>query len=233
MEQSTYMLKVLSRINLPIHYTSGIDCLESCLNKKHFQNYPKSITYQYNSNGFRDTEWPKNFSDVIWCVGDSFTVGIGQPHEETWPAVLEKKTGTRCLNLGEDGCSNDTIALRAQEICKFYKPKLIVVMWSYLSRRRINGVDVQYDDNNFGVANDLTNFAKNLKMVNELPVDSIHLLVPNAFENNKLLREKYPNLITTSNLDYARDYHHFDIKTSTVVCDLIIKKISNLDKTSK
>ena len=93
-------------------------------------------------------------------------------------------------------------------------------------------MDVQYDDNNFGVANDLTNFAKNLKMVNELPVDSIHLLVPNAFENNKLLREKYPNLITSSNLDYARDYHHFDIKTSELVCDIIMEKINNFDKTS-
>ena len=226
------MLKITNRLNLPTTETSGIDCLKECLNKEHFRNYAKKITYQYNSKGFRDTEWPTDISNVIWCVGDSFTVGIGQPHEETWPAVLEKKTGTRCLNLGEDGCSNDTIALRAQEICKFYKPKLIVVMWSYLSRRRINGVDVQYDDNNFGVANDLTNFAKNLKMVNELPVDSIHLLVPNAFENMKLLREKYPNLITTSNLDYARDYHHFDIKTSELVCDIIMEKINNFDKTS-
>lgn len=227
------MLKIKNRIGIPITETSGMDCLEQCLNKEHFRNYSKKITYQYNSKGFRDEEWPIDAYNVIWCVGDSFTVGIGQPHEETWPAELEKKTGRRCLNLGEDGCSNDTMALRAQEICKLYKPKLIVVMWSYLSRRRINGVDVQYDENNFGVANDLTNFAKNLKMVDELPVDAIHLLVPNAFENIKLLREKYPDLITTGILDYARDYHHFDIKTSTVVCDLITKKISNFDKTSK
>jgi hypothetical protein len=227
------MLKIINRLDLPVTETSGMDCLELCLNKEHFRNYAKKITYQYNSRGFRDAEWPNDLSNVIWCVGDSFTVGVGQPFEETWPQVLDSKLGRRCLNIGEDGCSNDTIALRVQEICKLYRPKLIVVMWSYLSRRRINGENVQYDENNFGVGNDLINFAKNFKIVNELPVDVIHLLVPNAFENVKLLREKYTNLITACSLDYARDYHHFDIKTSTVVCDLIIKKINNFDNISE
>ena len=48
--------------------------------------------------------------------GDSFTAGIGQPQEETWPQLLQKKIGKRCLNLGEDGCSNDTIYLRIKKI---------------------------------------------------------------------------------------------------------------------
>ena len=80
-------------------------------------------------------------------MGDSFTVGIGQPFEETWPKVLEKKIGRKCLNLGEDGCSNDTITQRVQEIYKLHKPQLIIVMWSFLHRRNVNGENVQFDKN--------------------------------------------------------------------------------------
>lgn len=230
------MLTIPSRINLPVSITSGLDSLEFCLNKEHFLNYQKEIKYKYNSQGFRDAEWPKDLSNVIWCVGDSFTVGLGQPFEETWPQLLEKRTGKRCLNLGEDACSNDTIALRAQEICKLHNPKLIVIMWSYLQRRRINDKDVQCDINDFGEEKDMNNFGKNFKIVNNLPIKTINLLIPGAFTGTHkelfsfLLKFDIKNLIFFPQLDRARDYHHFDFKTSKIVCDLIIERINGFDK---
>ena len=220
------MLKITNRIGLPVTETSGLDHLQKCLNKEHFLNYPKKITYQYNSRGFRDAEWPIDLSDVIWCVGDSFTVGIGQPYEETWPQLLEKRTGRRCLNTGEDGCSNDTIALRAQEICKLYKPKLIVVLWSYFSRRRINDKNVQFDRNDFGIESDIKNFHKNFNLCKKLNVNLINFTIPYAFDDIKYLEKKYPELKSIRQLDYARDHNHFDIKTSTGICDLIVKKLT-------
>ena len=222
------MLKIHNRINLPETETSGMDCINSCFDKDHFQNYSKKISYKYNSNGFRDHEWPLDLSDVVWCVGDSFTVGIGQPFEETWPQVLGSKLGKRCLNIGEHGCSNDTMALRIQEICKLHSPKLVVVMWSYLARRRINGVNVDHSKNDFGVNQDIENFSKNFKIVNDLPNKIINLIIPDAFDDIKLLKEKYKNLIFIRQLDYARDHHHFDIKTSVGLSDLIKEKI-NID----
>lgn len=227
------MLKIKNRIGIEKTWqntiTSGLDSLTECLDKDHFRNYRKKITYNYNTNGFRDHEWPEDLSDVIWCVGDSFTVGIGQPFEETWPKLLQKKVGKRCLNLGEDGCSNDTIALRIKEIFKLHNPRLIVVMWSYLARRRINSENVPYDKNDFGDDKDMANFSKNFKIVNDLPINIINLLIPFGFNNIKLLKEKYKNLIFTKQLDYARDHHHFDIKTSKHVINLIKEKIENLD----
>lgn len=213
--------------------TSGMDCLEECLNKGHFSNYPKKITYQYNSRGFRDNEWPTDLSNVIWCVGDSFTVGIGQPFEETWPSILEKKTGRRCLNLGEDGCSNDTIALRVQDICRLYKPQLVVIMWSYLHRRRVNDIDIQFDKNDFGLSNDIKNLHKNLSICQKLNINLINFSVPYASEDKKYLEKKYPNLKSIRQLDRARDYHHFDIKTSAGICDLIVKNCKKIDFLSK
>ena len=129
------MLKIRNRMGIPESKNSGMDTLEECHDKDHYLSYTKDISYRYNSRGFRDHEWPEDLSDVVWCVGDSFTVGVGQPFEETWPQLLGKKLGKTCLNIGEDGCANDTMALRIQEICKLHSPKLVVVMWSYFARR--------------------------------------------------------------------------------------------------
>ena len=227
------MLSVEKRIGVPETKTSGMDTLELCLNQGYFKSYTKQISYRYNSKGFRDDEWPEDLSDVIWCVGDSFTAGLGQPFEETWPQLLQKHTGKRCLNLGEDGCSNDTMALRIQEIYQTHNPKSIIVMWSYLARRRVNGENVDHNKKDFGVDEDLANFLKNYKTVNSLPTNIINLLIPFAFENMDMIKTKYPNLDCFAQLDYARDHHHFDVKTSKGVSRLIQQRIKKFDNSPK
>jgi len=211
--------------------TKGMDSYEKCNNKQYFKNYTKEISYQYNSRGFRDREWPDDLSDVIWCIGDSFTVGIGQPYKETWPYLLETKLKKRCINLGEDGCSNDTICLRVEEVVKNYKPNLIVVMWSYFHRRREQGKNVQYNTNDFGDEKDLQNFVTNYKQVNKLPTKIINLLIPNAFIdeaellNYCLKKNRIENVLMIEQIDYARDYQHFDIETSKKIINMVIRKI--------
>ena len=242
------MLKIRNRIDIKNAPISGIDCPELCLDKEHFQNYPKKILYKYNTNGFRDHEWPEDLSDVVWCVGDSFTVGIGQPFEETWPKVLESKLGKICLNLGKDGCSNDSISLRTQEIYKIHQPKLIVVMWSYFHRRRIDGKDVHFEKKQISKIAGIDNFTKNFKIVDALPTNIVHLLIPNAMIDIKwstqsfeyflskmstLTDQQIKKKILLHQLDYARDYHHFDIKTSKYACELIMEKIKQFDNSSK
>lgn len=242
------MLIVPKKIGWRSDY-SGIDSLESCVDRQHFLNYSKKITYEYNSRGFRDTEWPKDLSEVIWCVGDSFTVGIGQPHGETWPAMLQKKIGKRCINIGEDGCSNDKISLRVKQIYDLFKPKLIIVMWSYLHRRSTNDIDMHFDKSSFGAEEDLKNFVKNFQIANTLPTNMVNLLIPNAvidlskwkknlleyifLKYNSLYKQQLQNILTFPQLDYARDCHHFDIQTSKHICNLIVEKIQNFDKLSK
>lgn len=234
------MLIVPKKINWRSDY-SGMDSLNLCNDRQHFLNYSKKITYEYNSKGFRDHEWPIDLNDAVWCVGDSFTVGLGQPHEETWPQILEKKIGKRCLNLGEDGCSNDKISLRVNEITKLYQPKLIVVMWSYIHRRRVDNIDVQFVKTDFGLKNDIKNFLKNLNNIRKCPVKIIQTMIPGALPENQketfdyiLKNNNYPkSLIKFQQLDYARDNHHFDINTSLHLCDLILNEIDNFDKISK
>ena len=117
---------------------SGIDTFEECRDKKHFKSYPYPIEYRYNSRGFRDEEWPEDTNELqnaIWCVGDSFTVGIGSPLEHTWPSILQEQTKRRTVNVSMDGASNNWISRQCVDIIKNINPKTIIMQWSYIERR--------------------------------------------------------------------------------------------------
>lgn len=125
-----------SRVNQCWQY-SGIDCYEDCNDKRHFEAYPYTVEYQYNSRGFRDQEWPYSVEELknsIWCVGDSFTVGLGSPIEHTWPWLLQQQTKLRTINVSMDGASNNWILRKVLKLVAEIKPKIIVVQWSYLYR---------------------------------------------------------------------------------------------------
>jgi hypothetical protein len=102
---------------------------------KSMREYPYAVSYRYNQRGFRDREWPQDLSEVIWCIGDSFTTGLGAPVEHTWWYQLEQIIKRRCINISLDGASNQWIARQAQTIQQELGPVPIVIMWSYLHRR--------------------------------------------------------------------------------------------------
>jgi|SRR6056300_196379 hypothetical protein len=235
-------LELTGNINKEQKY-SGIDDYHECFDQHHFLNYNKPISYKYNTKGFRDKEWPTDTKNRIWCIGDSFTSGIGQPQHETWPALLEDTLGERCINVGEDGCSNDLITLRAKQIIHQHQPKLIVVMWSYFWRRYLQGENLHYDKNKRELPkHDMDNFIKNLTTVNGMFENIINLVVPDCFIEssidkvhvskekkkkniNRLLSvstaTQLPDIIEVEQVDYARDGHHFDILT----CQNLVKDV--------
>lgn len=65
-----------------------------------------SITYQYNSHGFRCKEFDNE--PCYLALGCSHTEGTGLPVEQTWPVLLSTATNKPILNLGVSGCSFDT-----------------------------------------------------------------------------------------------------------------------------
>lgn len=130
-------LLISTKVNQRWQY-SGIDSLEHCRDKKHFLEYPYSIDYQYNSRGFRDDEWSADLNELrqhIWCIGDSFTVGIGSPYQHIWPKVLSQKSRYQTINVSMDGASNNWIARKSVMILNHVRPRVLIIMWSYLSRR--------------------------------------------------------------------------------------------------
>lgn len=107
------------------------------------RKYKYEILYNYNSRGFRDNEWPtENLQDCIWCIGDSFTVGIGVEYDHIWPQILQKKLQKRTINISLAGASNNWIARHTCNILKEIKPKYLVIHWSYLHRREMSLTEV-------------------------------------------------------------------------------------------
>ena len=84
-----------SRKNLKDVPYTGMDSPSNAIDKVHFSSFPYKVAYSYNSRGFRDAEWPKTIEelkDAIWCIGDSFTAGVGSPYEHMWTQLLQKRT---------------------------------------------------------------------------------------------------------------------------------------------
>ena len=118
---------------------SGIDSIEHCPDKDHFKNFKYPVTYNYNSRGFRCEEWPESIDELksaVWCLGDSFTVGIGSPYNHTWHKVLRDRSGKLTINISMDGASNEWISSTAIKICNEIKPSNMALMWTYTHRRR-------------------------------------------------------------------------------------------------
>jgi len=130
-------LRLSSQINQHWRF-SGIDHIDKCMDKTHFLSYPYNIDYRYNSRGFRDSEWPNSAAELqnsIWCIGDSFTVGLGAPMAHAWPNCLSDISNYRTINISMDGASNQWITRTTQKIIQEVDPKYVVIMWSYTNRR--------------------------------------------------------------------------------------------------
>jgi hypothetical protein len=232
-------LKLISFANYYANST-GIDSLESAekrWTKKHFLNYPYQIEYKYNSRGFRGPEWPSNVNDVCWCVGDSFTSGVGQPYEHIWPYVFSIKSNIPTINVSMDGASNMWISRKTIELLEI-EPKYIIIQWSYVHRRERdiiiggNNLDERriVRNGNVTTEEDIQNTIDCINLVESKKRNTtiIHTFIPKNVPNDyqvlfkDLIEKTNINVVWFDQLDYARDFHHYDIKTSNSLAEKII-----------
>ncbi len=81
-----------------------------------------------DARGFRVTgEAPVPGTAPILALGDSYTYGAEVTDRETWPAHLQRLTGTPVLNAGVAGYGFDQIVLRTGMLATATHPSAIVV----------------------------------------------------------------------------------------------------------
>lgn len=233
-------LKLTSYANQHLRY-SGRDRLSDCVNKEHFLNYPYAVRYQYNSRGYRGSEWPSDLSNSCWCVGDSFTSGVGAPLEHTWHYILSDKLKINTINVSMDGASNEWITRKVLDILEI-QPKNIIIQWSYTHRREDSDSNLPDEKRKIHSINvtdeeDIEHTIQLIKLVeaNKQKTNIIHTFVPECVpviqkeSFKQLLNQLNINVVYFDQIDYARDYHHYDIKTSTsLVENLINSKYINI-----
>jgi hypothetical protein len=126
----------------------------------------------------------------VWCLGDSFTVGLGSCFAHTWPQVLGQHSQRRVINVSMDGASNEWIARTACDAYDLAGPSDLVIMWSYLHRREhpdANLLDLSRRQHHVKSTDlqDFENFSLCREQVHAHCVNSnlIELIIPN-FSNN-------------------------------------------------
>lgn len=199
--------------------TFGIDHALITQDKAHFLDYPHSVDYQFNSRGFRDEEWPeshKELQQAIWCVGDSFTVGIGSPYNHIWPNVLQQLTNQRVINVSLSGASNSWIARKIVRIANEIAPANIIALWSFFHRRESSDTSKSDEDrrihqHNTSDEEDSDNFkscvdnaTSNLSSSNLLhfTIPSAHLRYDLVLSWNNIRDKEWPTLPPKTLLEF-------------------------------
>jgi hypothetical protein len=199
-----------------------------------FDNYPYNIEYKCNSRGFRGPEWPddvRELNDSIWCIGDSFTFGVGVPYEHTWPYLLQQKTSQRAINMAVNGVGNTWLVETASEVLNELTPSTMIFHWSYTHRRKKHLWDYDHYQNTT-VEEDADLLISCIQQVESIKgsTKTIHSFIPKfhgdcdglydmiseTFNDIKIIPYIVP-------IDYGRDNHHYDKLTAEKFVDNIIE----------
>jgi len=173
---------------------------------------PGAITYHINSNGFRSKEFvPGN---CLLALGCSYSMGIGLPESEIWPALVGNSLSLDVYNLSWPGASADTCFMLAQYWIPVLRPRLVV--FAAPPQHRLDLLDKQ-DHTTYMPGQDLShnefiqkwftidrnaelNNKRNKYAVKGLCLEyNISCLTYNAHEYFARSREE---------VEYARDYMH-------------------------
>lgn len=200
--------------------TLGMDSPRYCRDIAHYNACRDNITYEFNSRGFRDQEWPQDLASAVWCVGDSYTVGIGQPIQDIWCQQLEQDLQRRTINISMDGASNAWISRRASQILRTVGPDIMILHWSFLHRREDPCTDVSDELRRIWHQRDSDDLAEFERCVIEVENAKQHTLllhstIPN-FSANPVIRQAFLRRLVgkralpdLQQLDFGRDGYHY------------------------
>ena len=122
----------------------GSDSQENFLKTRNPGYDENSITYKFNSHGFRTAEFePNSPTPSIMCIGCSFTMGTGLKNEHAWPVLLQQQFPEyRVYNLGLGGNAGDSIARLLYNVGGLLNTKIVCILWPEIFRYEI------YKENN-------------------------------------------------------------------------------------
>lgn len=96
----------------------------------------QDFDYKFNTWAFRGPEYAQYVGkSVNICLGDSFTVNVGESINNSWCSQLAKNFDIPTLNLGMDGAGNDAIRLVYDRACKIFDVRDTFVMYRSLFYR--------------------------------------------------------------------------------------------------
>ena len=106
-----------------------------------------SVSYKFNSHGYRSAEMIKSEKFTIACFGCSTTLGIGVPVEETWPQLFLQKFKAKTnkdaevLNFAWSAVSSDFISRTMYSVLPVIEPDLVLILLPTMHRYELYNDD--------------------------------------------------------------------------------------------
>ncbi len=95
---------------------------------------PESISYTFNTDGFRADEFTYNENDSVVFFGCSLTMGVGVDLESSWAYRVAQNLGLRRYNLGVAGGGPDMCFRLAYHWLPKLRPKYVIMVTPNASR---------------------------------------------------------------------------------------------------
>lgn len=101
-----------------------------------FKTTEFEFIHKYNSLGLREKEFTDELltgREIILCIGDSFTEGVGAEYENSWPQVLERKLRDReeydfvVINAGISGSDPIKYVYAYNYLNNYINPDYIII----------------------------------------------------------------------------------------------------------
>jgi hypothetical protein len=194
----------------------------------------KTISYKFNSCGFRSDEF--DGAPNVMFIGCSHTLGLGLPVEQTFSHIISTELNLKNFNLGVAGSSNDT----AFRLAYHYIPKLKPSMVIFLSTERTRFELFTEDNSSFILSySNRTNSLQNVKeevkgfyrhwIVNDNNIDlhytkNILAIKQICLDNNiKFYQKEFLNFPM---MDKARDLAHYGVKSNMSIAKKILSDLA-------
>jgi hypothetical protein len=205
----------------------GLDSKQHAFDSRMFDQHPP-IQYQFNEVGFRTHPVDQFQSDAILVLGDSFTLGLGNNASDRFSNIIEQKLQHQVLNFSLNGASNDWIARKLQQLLALFKPRAIVVHYTF-SHRRERPITDWHDDErtqcepHYSSQENYQNWQENFAKICSLAGNTrlVHSFIPNWHDQPVNYADLIPPVVQ---IDRARDGFHYGPLTH----QLIAEKVTSL-----
>ena len=207
---------------------------ENCANNRskleQYKWLDTSITYKFNSEGFRADEFDKKGG--VMFLGCSFTFGLGLPVEQTFARIVSKELDTNCFNLGLPASSNDTAFRFADLWIPVLEPSIVVLLSPLPMRFEILSHEVSSDEavSRFVTTMDqISNTADKSKWLdtnqNGLLNRRKNKLAIEKLCDDRKIKFVHDNTEDLKIVDFARDLSHPGTESNKLFADKILSKV--------
>ena len=192
-----------------------------------------AIVYQFNSWGFRSTEF--NSTGGIMFLGCSHVAGIGLPEIDTFSHIVSNRLNLDLYRMGVGGGSNDAAFRIADYWIPRLKPSVVVLVQTYNWRLELLTVDRIYNINT-GHSTEYTNSAyyrtfvsteENGKLLQKKNCYAVQQLCK-AHNSKFITIEADSNMFRSAeSLGYARDLAHIGKKGNQYLANIITDMVES------